>query len=79
MDRLPLPEALVGRLAGFLLEGKPVTVATTPVVGCLLDRLAERGTRFENFFCASPVCSPARASLLFERFMSNKAGGMGGR
>lgn len=25
-----------------------------------LDRLARQGTRFENFFCASPVCSPAR-------------------
>lgn len=29
-----------------------------------LDRLAASGLRFENFFCASPVCSPARASLL---------------
>lgn len=29
-----------------------------------LDRLAAGGMRFENFFCASPVCSPARASLL---------------
>ncbi len=29
-----------------------------------LDRLAAEGTRFENFFCASPVCSPARASFL---------------
>ncbi|MFW6188976.1 MAG: sulfatase-like hydrolase/transferase [Planctomycetota bacterium] len=29
-----------------------------------LDRLAETGIRFENFFCVSPVCSPARASLL---------------
>ena len=29
-----------------------------------LDRLADRGIRFENFFCASPVCSPARASIL---------------
>jgi arylsulfatase A-like enzyme len=32
----------------------------TPV----LDRLAAGGIRFDNFFCASPVCSPARASLL---------------
>ncbi|OJU03697.1 MAG: sulfatase [Rhizobiales bacterium 65-79] len=32
----------------------------TPV----LDRLAAAGIRFENFFCTSPVCSPARASLL---------------
>ena len=29
-----------------------------------LDRLAATGTRFENFFCASPVCSPARATIL---------------
>jgi arylsulfatase A-like enzyme len=32
----------------------------TPV----LDRLAAAGIRFENFFCTSPVCSPARASVL---------------
>lgn len=31
----------------------------TPV----LDRLASRGVRFSNFFCVSPVCSPARASM----------------
>jgi arylsulfatase A-like enzyme len=29
-----------------------------------LDRLAQSGMRFDNFFCVSPVCSPARASLL---------------
>lgn len=29
-----------------------------------LDRLAAEGVRFEQFFCASPVCSPARASIL---------------
>lgn len=29
-----------------------------------LDRLANEGMRFENFFCVSPVCSPARASIL---------------
>lgn len=28
-----------------------------------LDRLAASGVRCENFFCTSPVCSPARASL----------------
>lgn len=32
----------------------------TPV----LDRLATEGARLENFFCTSPVCSPARASLM---------------
>lgn len=29
-----------------------------------IDRLAEEGLRFENFFCSSPVCSPSRASFL---------------
>ncbi len=29
-----------------------------------LDRLAEEGILFENFFCVSPVCSPARASII---------------
>ncbi len=29
-----------------------------------LDRIAAEGVRFDNFFCASPVCSPARASIL---------------
>lgn len=29
-----------------------------------IDRLANEGMYFENFHCASPVCSPARATLL---------------
>lgn len=29
-----------------------------------MDRLAETGMMFENSYCASPVCSPARASIL---------------
>ena len=29
-----------------------------------LDQLAHDGAYFPNFFCASPVCSPARASIL---------------
>ncbi len=35
-----------------------------------LDRLAVSGMRFENFFCTSPVCSPARASILTGRIPS---------
>ncbi|RKN61270.1 sulfatase-like hydrolase/transferase [Paenibacillus ginsengarvi] len=35
-----------------------------------LDRLAAEGVRLDNFFCASPVCSPARASLLTGRIPS---------
>jgi arylsulfatase A-like enzyme len=29
-----------------------------------LDHLAATGMRYDHFFCASPVCSPARASIL---------------
>lgn len=29
-----------------------------------IDRLSHGGVLFDNFFCSSPVCSPARASLL---------------
>jgi arylsulfatase A-like enzyme len=35
-----------------------------------LDRLAREGMRFDNFFCTSPVCSPARASILTGRIPS---------
>jgi choline-sulfatase len=35
-----------------------------------LDRLAARGMLFENAFCVSPVCSPARASILTGRIPS---------
>ena len=35
-----------------------------------IDRLASQGVRFENFFCATPVCSPARASLMTGRIPS---------
>ena len=35
-----------------------------------IDRLAREGVRMENFFCSSPVCSPARASLLTGRIPS---------
>ena len=35
-----------------------------------LDKLCREGVRFENFFCTSPVCSPARASILTGRIPS---------
>ena len=35
-----------------------------------LDRIAATGTRFERFLCASPVCSPSRASFLTGRMPS---------
>lgn len=36
-----------------------------------IDKIAANGVRFENFFCVSPVCSPARASLLTGRIPSD--------
>lgn len=35
-----------------------------------LNRIADQGVRFTQFYCASPVCSPARASLLTGRMPS---------
>ena len=35
-----------------------------------IDRIADTGVRFENFFVASPVCSPSRASFLTGRIPS---------
>ncbi len=35
-----------------------------------LDRIAGQGIRFDSFFCTSPVCSPARASILTGRIPS---------
>ncbi|MBD3184205.1 sulfatase-like hydrolase/transferase [Candidatus Poribacteria bacterium] len=35
-----------------------------------LDKIAGEGIRFHNFFCTSPVCSPARASFLTGRIPS---------
>lgn len=35
-----------------------------------IDKLAAEGVNLQNFFCTSPVCSPARASLLTGRIPS---------
>ena len=34
-----------------------------------LDCLAERGVRFENAYCLSPTCAPARASMMSGRYI----------
>lgn len=35
-----------------------------------LDKMADEGVRFDQFFCASPVCSPARCSIVTGRIPS---------
>ena len=35
-----------------------------------IDSLAARGTRFSNFHASSPICMPARASLMTGRMPS---------
>lgn len=33
------------------------------IISPTLDKLSQEGAHFNNFFCVSPVCSPARASI----------------
>lgn len=33
-----------------------------------IDGLAERGARFENYFCTAPQCSPSRGSIVTGRY-----------
>jgi len=44
---------------GWLGSNPDVSVRTPNI-----DRLADRGVRFENAICPSPLCAPSRASLI---------------
>ncbi len=49
---------------GVHLNTYGVRSVTSPV----LDALAGEGTRFDRAFCTTPLCSPARASLMTGRY-----------
>ncbi len=51
---------LADDLGSWALNYAGNTDVKTPAI----DHLAHNGIAFENFFCVSPVCSPARASIL---------------
>lgn len=42
----------------------------TEIITPNIDKLAEDGMKFDNFFCSSPVCSPARASIVTGEYPS---------
>jgi len=50
-----------------LLGSAGDSVVRTPV----LDQLAEKGTRFENTYCANPLCVPSRMTFLTSRHSSD--------
>ena len=50
---------LIGEDMGLHLSCYGTTEIETPN----LDRLARQGTRFDNAFCTSPICSPSRSSF----------------
>jgi choline-sulfatase len=59
-DRPNILLVVVDQLSALFLRAYGHTVTKTPAV----DRLAEEGVVFENAYCPSPLCAPARAALM---------------
>jgi arylsulfatase K len=55
-------ESWDGRMLGAL--GHPALANATPNI----DRIAERGTLFENAYCTHPICCPSRANMWSGRY-----------
>jgi choline-sulfatase len=59
-DRPHILLVMVDQLSALFLRAYGHTVTKTPVI----DRLAAEGVLFENAYCPSPLCGPARAVLM---------------
>ena len=66
MNRLPNIVFILTDDQGAWAIGRETPEIITPNI----DRLAEEGVYFRNAFCASPVCSPARCSIVTGRLPS---------
>ncbi|HWB32268.1 MAG TPA: sulfatase-like hydrolase/transferase [Acidobacteriaceae bacterium] len=55
--------------SGQMLMGGPGKAV--PVRTPNMERLAAKGVRFQNTYCASPLCAPGRAALMTGRFASD--------
>ncbi len=55
-------------LADDMGWGDPSCYGNTAVRTPHIDAIAARGVRFENFYAASPTCSPSRAAILTGRY-----------
>src|SRR3954468_16598993 len=58
------------RLNILLLQADQLAASFLPAYGQHavnsphIDRLAERGAVFDNFYCASPLCAPSRFTMM---------------
>jgi choline-sulfatase len=59
-DRPHIVVVMVDQLSALFLRAYGHSVTKTPTI----DRLAEEGVVFENAYCPSPLCAPARAVFM---------------